>query len=302
MTGVRPARPWAPIGVSAFVLFVWWVVAHNSGSGWVQVLGDAAFGTIIVGIFGPAIALWKVRSQLIAAPTDATAGLPVTVRVAATSRCRVRPLWPPGPATFVGPTGKRHKFGEDVTLLPQRRGLHESLLLELASAAPFGLQWWSRKVVVPLPSALHVSPRPGKPAPLPSSEVGDNGDRESSIASESGDARGIRPYRPGDQKRRVHWASSAHAGRLMVRETEYPASRQLTLTVSLPFDEELAERSSERALGTAMAALDHGTPLVMATDEAAGPAVAPVVDRLEAGRRLARAIPRAGSDEIRVSW
>lgn len=293
MTPVRPARPWAPIPISVLVLFIWWVVAHNSGSGWVQFLGDAVFGTVLVGIFGPAVILHRAHIHLVSGPSDGTAGVPVSVRVAASSRLRVRPIEPPGPEAMIGPVSGG-RTDDAVTLLPLKRGFHAHLTLELACAAPFGLQWWSRRFAVPLPTPLHVAPRRGQPVPLPHLESGDGGSRARPVVTHVGDPRGVRYYRPGDERRRVHWPSTAHTGRLMVRETEAPSVQPITLRLTLPRDEEAAERAAERALGTAIAALDKGAPLVMATDEMEGQVVSSVGSRLQAGRRLARAV-RAGT-------
>ena len=58
---VRPARPVAPIAVAVAILGIWWLVAHNGGSGWVQALGDVVFGTLVVGILGPAVVLARAR-------------------------------------------------------------------------------------------------------------------------------------------------------------------------------------------------------------------------------------------------
>ena len=46
----RPARPWAPMVAGVLVIGLWWLVAHNAGSGWVQVLGDLVFGALLIGI------------------------------------------------------------------------------------------------------------------------------------------------------------------------------------------------------------------------------------------------------------
>ena len=299
MTRIRPARPLAPIVVSALVLFVWWVVAHNSGSGWVQFLGDAVFGTMTVGILGPAIALSRARLWLVTAFTDTTAGLPAPAKIQSSTRVRIRPIRPPGLEVFVGPTGGRGEE-QEVIFLPTKRGFHQHLIVEVATAAPFGLQWWSRKVTLPLHDGLHVAPRLGIPERLQQLEIGDAGDRSIPTPSQVGDARGVRPYQPGDQRRRVHWPSTAHAARLMVREMEQPSVRPLTLRVALPTEKEAAERASERALGTAAAILDRGAQLVMMTDEETGPITAPVTNRREAGRRLARAISKGSQTSIEV--
>ena len=301
MTRIRPGRPLAPIVFSAFVLFIWWVIAHNSGSGWVQFLGDAVFGTMTVGIFGPAIALSRARLQLVLAPADGTAGVPVPMQIRASTRIRIRPVEPPGPETLVGPAGRRDANQQEVILLPTKRGFHRHLIIEVASAAPFGLQWWSRKMTFPLPIGLHVAPRLGEPERLRQLDVGDAGDRSTPTSAQVGHSRGVRPYHPGDQRRRVHRPSTAHAARLMVREMEEPSAHPVTLKVALPFDEHAAERAAERALGTAMAILDRGGQLVMETDEDSGPVIDPVADRREAGRRLARATPTSHRTEIKVS-
>lgn len=300
MTRLRPGRPFAPMVVSGFVLFIWWVVAHNSGSGWVQFLGDAVFGTITVGILGPAVALSRGRLQVVFAPTDGTAGLAVHAQIRASTRVRIRPMKPLGPEVFVGPTGGRAEE-QEVILLPAHRGFHPYLILEVATAAPFGLQWWSRKVSLQLHDGLHVAPRLGVAERLPQLDIGDAGDRSIPTPSQVGDARGVRPYQPGDQRRRVHWPSTAHAARLMVREMEQPSVRPFTLRVVLPIDKEAAERASERALGTAATILDRGAQLVMVTDEETGPITALVTNRREAGRRLARATSKGGQTSIEVS-
>lgn len=298
---MRPARPWAPLVLSVLVVFFWWLVAHNSGSGWVQFLGDAVFGTLAVGTLGPPIALSRVHIKLVSTPRDGTAGLPLSLQLETSTRIRVRPIEPPGPPTLIGPTGRRRRQDDEVTLLPPRRGVHSNIVLEIASAAPFGLQWWCRRATLPLADPLHVSPRSGEPLPLPELDLGYPGDRSRSLPVQFGDARGARPYQPGDPRRGVHWPSTAHAGRLMVREMEEPSAHPVTLRVSLPHTENAAERAAERALGTAISVLDQGTPLVMATDEPQGGFIGPVTDRREAGRRLARAVAGDGLTRIEAS-
>lgn len=300
MRGLRPARPLAPTAGGALVLAVWWVVAHNSGSGWVQVLGDAVFGAVAVGLLGPVAALARTRLSVARSPEDATAGLPVAVRLHVSGRVRIRPAEPPGPETMTGPTVRRLPDEDELVLLPTARGLHSRLVLDVATAAPFGLQWWTRRVTVPLAVPLHVAPRRGAPLPLPPSHSDEAGEHSTPVPGPVGEARGARPYEPGDQRRRVHWPATAHAGRLMVRQMEEPSARPTVLRVCLPPGREAAERAAERALGTAAAILDGGARLVMATDEADGPVVAEVADRREAGRRLARATQSAGPPGVEV--
>jgi len=284
---IRLARPFSPIPVAVLILLVWWVVAHNSGSGWVQVLGDAVFGMLLIGLFAPAVVVSRVRLGLIHAPSDAVTGVPLTVELHGSSRVRITPIKPGGPAGFAGPA--RGADQNAVALLPDRRGVYEEIVFEVASAAPFGLQWWTRRASLRLLAPLHIAPRLGRPLQLPDWVDERAGARGRALPSEAGDARGVREYRAGDRRRRVHWGASAHTGRLMVREMEEPSAQPVTMNLNLPVDEEAAERLAEQALGTIVALLDRGVGVVLATHEAGGTVVQQVTDRREAGRRLARA-------------
>ena len=105
-----------------------------------------------------------------------------------------------------------------------------------------------------------------------------------------GEPRGVRPYRPGDHRRWVHWPATAHSGELMVREMEGPTAEPVTLEVHLPVDADAAERIAERAMATVVALVDRGASVLLATTETSGPKIGAVGDRRSAGRRLARAV------------
>jgi uncharacterized protein (DUF58 family) len=210
--------------------------------------------------------------------------------VTASTRIRLRPLDPAGPDVFVGPQRGAAAGAESVTLLPRHRGVYERVDMEISSSAPFGLLWWRRTVVLFLPRALHVGPRLGPPLPLPRGCEDTSGSGALDAAVQIGEPRGVRPYRPGDHRRRVHWPATAHSGELMVREMEGPTAEPVTLEVRLPSDPEEAERMAERAMGTVVALVDRGAPVLLATTEDGGPRVGTVRDRLSAARRLARAV------------
>lgn len=294
----RPARPWAPMAAAVFIIGLWWLVAHNAGSGWVQVLGELVFGALLIGIAGPLVVVARARISLRSAPADATAGLPVDLHVASRTRVRVRPVEPPGPEAFVGPVGRGGAGDGVLALVPARRGVHDSVTLDIASAAPFALQWWTRRVQLVLPSALHVSPRCGPAQPpllRPDEGAGELLDRP---RSDDGLPRGARPYVPGDGRRLVHWRSTAHTGKLMVRELERPAAEPVTITVELPADPDAAERVAEGALGSVVGLLEGGIPVLLGTMEVSGPVLGEVADRHAAGRRLARAVAGSGAPMV----
>jgi uncharacterized protein (DUF58 family) len=291
MTGrVRPGRPLTPIAVGVAVLVTWWLVAHNSGSGWVQAIGDAVFGVLLIGLVGPAVVLARVRVQVVHTPGDASAGLPVEMAVEASSRVRLRGIEPTGPEGFAGPVRRRISGGSGMTLIPQHRGVYDRVTVEIATAAPFGLQWWTRRTTLTLSATLYVAPHLGRPLPVNVQDRDPTGDSARRSSDHAGDPRGVRTYRSGDNRRYVHWPATAHTGELMVRELERPAAEPVTITVTLPPDSEEAERISERAFATVLLLLDRGRPVVLGTTEAAGPRSAVVSERRQAGRRLAQAV------------
>jgi uncharacterized protein (DUF58 family) len=308
----RPVHFIVPLASCAGVLLAWGLVAHNSGAGWVQAVGDILAGILGVGLFAPAVAAARARVAVAESPADGTAGLPVELAATSNSRLRVRPLDPPGPAVFVGPHrspgsrmrpggggGPRERAGvgaaQPLTLIPERRGLHEHVLLEVATAAPFGLLWWRKTVVVDLPRVLHVGPRLGRPLPLPAGREDTAGDGVLHSSVQVGEPRGVRPYRPGDHRRWVHWPATAHSGELMVREMDGPAAEPVTLEIRLPGDRDAAERMAERAMATVVALVDRGAAVLLVTTEDGGPKKGTVGDRRGAGRRLARAVSEPDS-------
>jgi uncharacterized protein (DUF58 family) len=298
---VRPARPLAPIGAALLILGIWWLVARNGGSGWVQALGDVVFGTLAIGILGPAVVLARAKVRVVNAPVDSIAGAALEMQMKATTRLRVRPVNPPGRETFVGPVGRQQSPEDCISLLPVARGVHQTITLDIASAAPFALQWWTRRVVLSLPSTLHVAPRRGRPQSLPLRNDEEDGATFEWKLTDVGQTRGARPYTPGDSRRQVHWRATAHSGELMVRERERPSAEPVTLKVVLPADPSEAERVAERAIGTVVQLLDRGASVLLATVERTGPVLALVVDRRTAGRRLARAVAQPREPALAAS-
>jgi len=312
---IRPVHFLVPLASCAGVLLAWGLVAHNSGAGWVQAVGDILAGILAVGLFAPAVAAARARVAIAESPADGTAGLPVELAATSNSRLRVRPLDPPGPEAFVGPyrtpgagtlrgTGDRHRtstgYGtaQPLTLIPNCRGLHDHVLLEVATAAPFGLLWWRKTVVVELPRVLHIGPRLGRPLPLPGGREDTAGGGVLHSSVQIGEPRGVRPYRPGDHRRWVHWPATAHSGELMVREMEGPAAEPVTLEIRLPADRDAAERMAERAMATVVALVDRGASVLLVTTEHGGLKKGAVGDRRAAGRRLARAVAEPGAGPV----
>ena len=105
-----------------------------------------------------------------------------------------------------------------------------------------------------------------------------------------GEPRGVRPYRPGDTRRSIHWPATSHVGVLMVREKERQTDDPIVVDVVLPRDVLAAEAETERVMAAVDGYLASGRPVVLGTDERDGRTVRPVLDRIDLGRRLARAV------------
>ncbi|WP_372594433.1 DUF58 domain-containing protein [Actinotalea sp.] len=71
----------------------------------------------------------------------------------------------------------------------------------------------------------------------------------------------LREYRPGDDLRRVHWASSARVGTLVVRQDEQSGRRPATVLLELPVEPDAVEWTISTGVSIAGALLDGGHPV-----------------------------------------
>ncbi len=264
-------------------------VAHSSGSGWVQSVGALLAAVLATGLVAPLFSARRARVTCTSCPSDTVAGRITALTMTANGPHRIQPLLPLGPEVRAGGRARGPRQ-VTVEVAPDRRGVVQSVIVEVASSSPFGMLWWATEVVVPLPRPLHVAPRMG-----PLGTADERSDDRSGMAarrtsSVTGDARGIRQYQPGDLKRTVHWPATSHTGTLMVSETERATDSQVHLDVSLPADAQAAEREAERAMAVVSGYLSRGVPVMVSSLEPGGPTVGLVLDRIELGRRLARAV------------
>jgi len=66
----------------------------------------------------------------------------------------------------------------------------------------------------------------------------------------------LRPYRPGDPRRRIHWRASARAQQLLVTERQAPSSRSLAIVLDTG-DRQRRSRRVERLIACAATLVDH---------------------------------------------
>jgi len=283
----RPSKAFGPVAGSVVALGAWAAVAHNSGAGWVQALGALMAAFLFIGLCAPAFVVRRARCRIVAGPFDATAGTPLELTVIVTTSLRVRPLAPSGETLL---TGQRREG--QLVVIPAHRGIIGHCEIEVASAAPFGLLWWKKRVVCDLPRPITVAPRLGAADPAVLSRLGSAGPEARPRNARVGEPRGVRAYHSGDLRHWVHWPATAHTGELMVREMETPSREPVVVNAVLPADLVEAERAAERVLGSVTGLLETGTGVVLVTAEPHGMVQREVDNVADAGRRLARALPR----------
>jgi hypothetical protein len=288
-TRLHPVAWFGPVAGSVVAMLAWAGVAHSSGSGWVQAIGALLAAVLVIGLVMPAFAARRTTVSCTASPADGEAGRPLSLTLTANGPVRLRPRYPVG--TVARAEGPPHGVRPaEVELVPDRRGVLLSVAVEVASCAPFGILWWAREIDVPLPGPLHVAPRSGEPERLPSETDRAPGDAPLWLPAPVGEPRGVRPYRSGDARHSVHWPATSHTGTLMVRETERQTDDPLVVEIVLPVDPPEAEAVSERAMATIGGELARRRPVILRTLEDDGPVTRLVRDRVDLGRRLARAV------------
>ncbi len=252
-------------------------ISTTTGTGWPIVLVSLQLGVLVMSFVLPVFPL--VRAQVaIGTPGDATVGLPLAIDVVSRGPGGVKAAVPALDAGWF-----RLGSGE-LSVVPERRGVLESVAVELRCASPLGMWPWRRRIVVTLDHALCIAPRALDVALSVDADVLHRGDELT---------RGVRPYDAGDALRDVHWPATARTGTMQVREREVHERAIVHLVVDLGAPDALTdERVEERASWAAGAGLDllhAGRELMVHTNEGGATVSGPVRTRLELGRRLARA-------------
>ena len=163
-------------------------------------------------------------------------------------------------------TSYRHTFS--------RRGLYTLTGYRLATKFPFALFRKSRDVDAPL-EVLVYPPRVAVPRPPP--RTTSRGEANADRLGRRGEFFGLRERRTGDDRRDVHWRSSARTGRLLVREYEDEVARKVIIGV----DNALPERVRESVVDGALTPADEAA--VSAVERAISVASSLAATYLEAG-------------------
>jgi uncharacterized protein (DUF58 family) len=147
------------------------------------------------------------------------------------------------PAAKSQRTSYRHTF--------PKRGLYELSGYRLATKFPFALFRKSRDIDATLEVLVYPA-RVTVPRPQPKSTS--IGDATANRLGRRGEFFGLRERRAGDDRRDVHWRSSARTGRLLVREYEDELSRKVVIGVDNALPAEVREAVIDGALTPAFEA------------------------------------------------
>jgi uncharacterized protein (DUF58 family) len=162
-----------------------------------------------------------------------------------------------------GPSGLRarvHRTQDALRLnypiSPAHRGRWTIGPLQVQRLDLFGTVRWTG----PLGPTMQVAVRPRiTPLDMDTRSASTDIDRSAKgTRMPAADDASLRDYRPGDDLRRVHWATSARRAELMVRQDERAARRLVSVVLDLPEEDAAAEWSISAAASVALALLRSG--------------------------------------------
>ncbi len=126
-----------------------------------------------------------------------------------------------------------------------RRGLYTLTGYRIATKFPFALFRKSRDVDAPLDLLVYPA-RVAVPRPVP--KTTSRGDATANRLGRRGEFFGLREGRSGDDRRDIHWRSSARTGRLLVREYEDELARRVVIGVDNALPEAVRDAVKDGAL------------------------------------------------------
>jgi uncharacterized protein (DUF58 family) len=256
---------------------VLYLIAANSGTGWMYVVAATLAATVLVSIPAP---LLNVRGLEIErrAPATGTAGEPLEGKIEVRNEGRFAKHLLEVRDDFAGGTGNvvmpRIKGGasEEVgyTVENPRRGVYSGGEIILESGAPFGLFYGRCRVQARSETVIY--PRTFQVAGIsdlvsPESAFAEQDESDALRRGAGGEFWGVREYRPGDPAKLVAWRRSARnlsTGRLavleMADETNPPLSLALNLDHRAP--QEAREMQVSAAASILLQALREGRKVV----------------------------------------
>ena len=262
-------RPTTKAGIVASVGALLVVVATTAQAGWLFVLAAGVLGLVTSGVLtwhrlGAAVVTRSVPARVQAGETVPVG---ISVRNQSKRRLPVMRLEDRLPAfEEVAVAAESVPGGATATLeLPRRavrRGVFDGSDVVVSTAAPFGLLRTRKSVDVASSVIVHpvLTDVAGVRLPATPAVTAD----EALAVSRAGNGEvfaGVRDYRPGDQRRWIHWRTTARTGQLAVREHEEPARRPVVLVVAGLKADHAAEHVASAAASVGLHALAQDRPV-----------------------------------------
>ena len=264
-------------GFLVLMTAVLYLIAANSGAGWMYVVAAALAATVLISIPAP---LLNVRGLKVArrVPVTGTAGEPLNCRIEINNEGRFARHLLEISDSFAGGTGcevvsrigGRGSESVGLEIENPRRGIYSSGEIVVESGAPFGLFYGRRRVQVRSDAVIY--PRTFQVAGVsdlltPEDGSSDQDESDALHRGSGGEFWGVREYRPGDPAKLVAWRRSALSlsnGRLavleMAEETRPPLSLALNLDHRAP--QEVREMQVSVAASLMIQALREGRQVI----------------------------------------
>lgn len=248
-----------------------WLASQVFGAPELQIAAVAALTLMVVALATVWLASSRLRVERISRPARLSFGDRGTVTLTITNdsglptpRLRFQDQAPPALAdtasTALPPLGPGQRVELSYALRGEQRGVAQLGPLRAEFLDPFDLV--VRRRDLPGTSTVTVRPRVvDLPAGLPLGGAGGGGGEGRPRPQPGGeDLAEVREYVHGDPLKAIHWASTAHRGKLMVRGEESPQDPRATVLVDLRRDRHRGQgptASLEAAISAAASAVAH---------------------------------------------
>ncbi len=228
--------------VLALLVAATFLIAWNRGIALMYALFAVLVGVAVLSVTGPR---WMLRRATVrfGLPREASVGEVASIGVSVLAKALpwrrhliqlVSPLpFAPGKHLFLSACGGGISHSHRVRF--ERRGVFEIRELRARSAYPIGLMALERSWEVE-PAYVTVFPRvhPVERFALTAGSARLSGEVERPAPSVGQELfREVREYRSGDNPRHIHWRSSAHHGRLIVKQFEAIATSETWIVLDL---------------------------------------------------------------------
>lgn len=259
-------RPTPKAAIVAAVGGLLVVVGTTAQAGWIFVLAAGVLGLVASGVLTPHRLAATTPARAVAPRVRVGDPVPVelTLRNGASKRVpvlRVEDRCPAFETVSVAcegiPAGATATV--EVERVAVRRGVFDGGAMKLSSSAPFGFVRSVKEVAVPSRVIVHPLLIDVGDLPLPETPATTSDEALAVARSGLGEVfAGVREYRPGDQRRWIHWRTTARTGRLVVREHEEPAQSPVVLVVGALPPELAGEVVASAAASVGLHALAAG--------------------------------------------